>query len=396
MPRKLDIKLIVFVIVIFLGIGAFVFFLLRYLSWDRGPIEQGRKVNLQNNSREESSREVEYKVTPYVSGLNIPWSIAFTGTNRGLVTERNGAIREIVNGTLNAEPLIQFSEVAAEGEAGLMGMTLHPEYNSNKYVYVCLAYDTNGKIEDKVERLVDNGDEIVREKVIIDNIPAAQFHAGCRIKFGPDGKLYITTGDSSQKNLAQRTDSLAGKILRLNDDGTVPADNPFGTPVWSLGHRNPQGIAWHASGTMFETEHGPSGFDGPGGGDELNVIKKGANYGWPVVSHEKSQPGMESAKLVFTPAEAPSGAIFYTGSVFPQFNNNLFFTALKGEGIFRIVVGSENPEEILSYEKLKIDVGRVRDVAQGPDGLIYFATSNRDGRGVANEGDDKIYRLEPI
>ncbi len=395
MLGKLDIKLIFFTLAIILGIGAFVFLLFKYFSWDRGPITPGQKVTVSRDGQNTATSEVDYSVEPFVANLSIPWSMVFSAPERVLVTERAGTIKEIVSGKLNTNALISFSEVAAEGEAGLMGMALHPDYSSNKYVYVCMAYDSDDGIRDKVERLVDNGNEIVRDRIIIENIPAAQFHAGCRINFGPDNKLYITTGDASSKNLAQDKNSLAGKILRINDDGTIPNDNPFGNAIWSLGHRNPQGIAWHSSGVMFATEHGPSGFDGPGGGDELNVIKKGTNYGWPLVSHDKSQEGMESPKLVFTPAEAPSGALFYTGDVFPQFKNNFFFTALKGEGLFSVVVNNQDASEILSYEKLDIDVGRVRDVIEGPDGLIYFATSNRDGRGNAQDGDDKIYRLEP-
>jgi glucose/arabinose dehydrogenase len=386
------IRLIILVFVLFILAG---FVYITRLSLNKSPIELGEKITLQDIVKPgDSPKTVDYKIGTFTEGLVVPWSIVFTSAERALVTERNGNIRQVVNGKLLDEALIHFDEVEAEGEAGLMGMALHPNYSSNKYIYVCLAYESNG-LKDKVERLVDNGSTITRDRVVIDNIPAAHFHAGCRVKFGPDGKLYVTIGDASARAQAQDEDSLAGKILRMNDDGTKPSDNPLGNEVWSLGHRNPQGIAWNKDGILYETEHGPSGFDGPGGGDEVNIIKKGANYGWPVVSHERHQDGMEDPKLVFTPAEAPSGATFYTGDVFPQFKNNFFFTALKGEGIFRVVIDDKNPEEIVSYEKLNVDVGRVREILEGPDGLIYFATSNRDGRGNAREGDDRIYRLEP-
>ena len=366
----------------------------------QGGIQPGKIVSLLPTSKnsQENVEPVDYKIVEFARGLYVPWSMVFTSAERMLVSERNGNIREIVNGKLNPNSLIALPEVAEVAESGLMGLTIHPNYYSNKYVYACLTYETAGGMADKIERFIDNGSSLARDRIILDSFPAARFHAGCRIKFGPDGKLYVTTGDATVKQDAQDLNSLAGKILRMNDDGSVPADNPFpGSLIWSYGHRNPQGISWHPeSGTLFETEHGPSGNDGPGGGDEVNVVKKGLNYGWPVVSHERSQAGMESPKLVFTPAEAPSGATFYSGKVFPQFKNNFFFTALRGAGLFRVVVNEGNPEEIVSYEKMDISFGRIRDVIEGPDGLIYFSTSNRDGRGNVRDGDDKIYRFESM
>jgi glucose/arabinose dehydrogenase len=227
---------------------------------------------------------------------------------------------------------------------------------------------------------------------VLDKIPAAKFRAGCRIAFGPDGKLYITTGDSLDRQLAQDLDSLAGKILRINADGSIPNDNPFDdSAVWSYGHRNPQGIAWDDRGQLYSSEHGPSVIDGPRGGDEVNKIIKGANYGWPLVSHEKTLEGTEPALEVFTPAEAPASLLIYSGNELPQFSGNLFFGALVGEGIVRMIPSGDE----FTIEKIHTDYGRIREVTQGPDGLIYFTTSNRDGRGNPNTGDDKIYRLRP-
>lgn len=386
---------IVILVILLAFVGAS-YFLVNYLALNKAPVEKGEVVTLQTTPTPKStpSAPVSYKIVPYVEGLYVPWSIVFTSPSRILVDERNGNVREVVNGKLNPTPIFHFDETAEVDESGLLGMTLHPDYKSNKYVYFCVTYRNNGNLTDKIERMVDNGSTLSRDKLIFDNIPAAHYHAGCRIKFGPDGKLYITSGDATTKTLPQDTNSLGGKILRINDDGSIPADNPFGNAVWSYGHRNPQGIAWIGS-VMYETEHGPSGNDGPGGGDEINTIKKGANYGWPIVSHKQHKDGMEDPKLEFTPAEAPSGATFYDGRVFPQFKDNFFFTALKGAGIFRVTLNEGNFEQILSYEKMNIDVGRVREVEEGPDGLIYFATSNRDGRGTIRPGDDKIYRLEP-
>lgn len=335
------------------------------------------------------------RVEEFATNLNVPWSMDFTSADRALVSERGGQIRVIEGGRLLPEPLFIFRDIYDEQEAGLMGLTVHPDYATSKFIYASYAYNKNGKPRIRVVRLEDQGDKAILDKVIIDDILAAPFHDGSRIKFGPDRKLYVTTGEATQKELAQKMDSPNGKVLRLNPDGSIPDDNPFlGSPIYSYGHRNPQGIAWDpVTGAMWETEHGPSGFDGPGGGDEINLIKAGANYGWPKVSHERELAGTESPKLLFTPAIAPGGAMIYTGRLFPDYKNNLFFTGLRGEGVWRAVISDE---KIVSFEKMKeINVGRVRDVEEGPDGAIYLLTSNRDGRGNPRPGDDKIYRIVP-
>jgi glucose/arabinose dehydrogenase len=343
------------------------------------------------------SQEVEFSLETVASGLFVPWSLIFTDTDRILVSQRDGGIRQIIGGELQDEALYIFDDVSSVGEAGLMGLEIDPEYSQNSYIYACYASSDSNGMKLNVVRLRDNVSALNFDQVVIENIPAARNHAGCRIKFGPDGKLYITTGDAQDKNLPQDLDSLAGKILRLNRDGSVPSDNPFaGSPVYSYGHRNPQGLAWNnETGQLYETEHGPSVFDGPAGGDEVNLIVAGGNYGWPLVSHDGILEGATSPLLTFTPAEAPGSAMFYSGSAFPQYTNKLFFGALRGSGIVVVEFARNNPEKVISYEKLDVDVGRVRDVVEGPDGYIYFTTSNRDGRGNVRDGDDKIYRLVP-
>ncbi|MGH9882396.1 MAG: PQQ-dependent sugar dehydrogenase, partial [Pyrinomonadaceae bacterium] len=213
--------------------------------------------------------------------------------------------------------------------------------------------------------------------------------------------LYITTGDATERALAQRLDSLAGKTLRLNDDGTVPTDNPFvgqqnaRAEIWSYGHRNAQGMDWQpGSDLMFQTEHGPSGFDGPGGGDEVNIVERGKNYGWPLIHHKETRPGLESPLLEYTPACAPASGMFYRGSGFPQFRGNFFFGCLRGQRIIRVVLDGRR---VVSQENLlEGKYGRIREVAEGPDGAIYFSTSNRDGRGSPASDDDRIIRLVAI
>ena len=330
-------------------------------------------------------------------GLFVPWSIVFTGPDRLLVSERNGSIREIVNQKLNPTSLITFKSVAVQQEAGLLGLALDPDYKNNQFLYACYTTSKNGGLVNRVVKLKDLGTSIAEVGLIIDDIPASYNHAGGRIRFGPDGKLYLTAGDALQKNLAQDLNALNGKLLRYNPDGSIPADNPFNnSPIYSYGNRNSEGFDWDpVNNLLYETEHGPTGFDGPPGGDEINLIQPGANYGWPLVSHTEKMDGTISPLVEFTPAVAPGSGMFYRSSLFPQFTNSFFFGGLEGEGIYRLVISKDNPYVITLIEKLDLNVGRVRDVVEGPDGSIYFTTSNRDGRGQVRAGDDKVYRITP-
>jgi len=335
-----------------------------------------------------------------VTGLNVPWSLVFASPTRWLVTERPGTIRVIEDGKLAPEPLARFDQVTSLGESGAMGMVMDPDYAKNKLLYACYTMARGSVLTDRVVKFEDRITTIGPLTTVIDRIPAAQNHAGCQLSFGPvDKKLYITTGDAMNPSSAQQVTALSGKILRINSDGSIPTDNPFtGSPVWSLGHRNSQGLAWQpGTNQLFATEHGPSGTDGAPGGDEINRIIKGANYGWPVISHTQTDPRFVTPLLVYTPAVAPSGATFYTSSVLPQFTGNLFFAALKGEGVYRVIFDKTDPVKTVSNQKLAdVNVGRVRGVVQGPDGALYLLTSNRDGRGTPRAGDDAIYRLGPV
>jgi len=340
-----------------------------------------------------------FSVETVAEGLEVPWDIAFAPDGRIFFTERPGRLRVIVDGRLRSEPIATLSDVESSGETGLMGMALHPDFAENHLLYLAYAHDGNGK-EVRVVRYRETDQGLTDPKVIVDGIPAAQFHAGCRVRFGPDGKLYITTGDATHGELAQQLGSLAGKTLRLNDDGTVPPDNPFvdepgALPqIWSYGHRNSQGLDWQpGTGLMFQTEHGPSGFDGPEGGDEVNIVERGKNYGWPVIHHTQTHEGMVSPLLEYTPAVAPSGCTFYTGSTFPDLDGNFLFACLKGECIIRVVLDGRR---VVRQERLFSErYGRIRDVAEAPDGTIYVLTSNRDGRGTPAANDDRILRLVP-
>jgi glucose/arabinose dehydrogenase len=344
--------------------------------------------------------QTSFKVETVIPNLEIVWSIVWAPDGRMIFTERPGRVRVFENGKLRSQPLFTVPDVEPKGESGLMSVVLHPQFAANHLLYLSYAYNTGGQLV-RVVRYRETPNGFTDRKVIIENIPAAQFHAGCRLRFGPDGKLYITTGDATQRELGQRMDSLAGKILRLNDDGTVPSDNPFVSQaqarpeIWTYGHRNSQGIDWQPrTNLLWETEHGPSGFDGPGGGDEVNIIERGKNYGWPVIHHRMTHEGMESPILEYTPACAPASGMFYRGSSFPQFRGNFFFGCLVGERIIRVAM---NGRTVVSQENLlEKKYGRIRDIAEGPDGLIYFSTSNRDGRGRPAQDDDRIMRLVPV
>jgi glucose/arabinose dehydrogenase len=344
-------------------------------------------------------KAANFQVETVASGLEVPWGFAFLPNKDLLFTERPGRVRIIEGGKLRAEPVFVVPDVEPSSESGLMDISLHPNFATNGFVYLAYAYNKAGK-RDKVVRYKYVSGTFTEPRVIIEDIPAAPNHAGMRCRFGPDGKLYITTGDSTERAIAQQMNSLGGKILRLNDDGSVPQDNPFvgqkdaRPEIWSLGHRNPQGIAWQpGSGLIFETEHGPSGFDGPGGGDEVNIVERGKNYGWPTIHHKQTQAGLESPLLEYTPACAPASGMFYNSSIFPQFKGNFFFGCLAGKRIIRVVL---DRRKVVSQENiLEGKYGRIREMAEGPDGYIYFSTSNRDGRGSPASDDDRIMRLVP-
>lgn len=334
------------------------------------------------------------KVEIWIDKLEIPWSLVFLPDGRALVSERPGRIRLIENGKLIPEPYMRL-DVKHIGEGGLMGLAVHPDFPQKPYIYAMYTYETkDGKIFNRVIRIKDNGRNGVFDKVIIDSILGARFHNGGRIKFGPDKMLYITTGEIFKGELAQDLNSLNGKILRLTPDGEIPSDNPFpNSPIYSYGHRNPQGLAWHPeTGDLFESEHGPSGEYGRFGHDEINVIVKGGNYGWPNVIGAPGEQDYIDPIVVWRDATPPSGITFYKG--------DLFVATLRSQALIKIKVKKsgksykvERIERWFASNNRRGKFGRLRDVVEGPDGNLYILTSNRDGRGSPQPNDDKIYKI---
>ncbi len=335
------------------------------------------------------------RVEAWVENLEIPWSLVFLSDKKALVSERAGRIRLITDGVLMKEPYTELN-VAHIGEGGLMGLAVHPDFPRRPYVYAMYTYRDRGDVYNRIVRLKDKGDRGVFDRIIFDRIPGGRFHNGGRITFGPDGMLYITTGETFNAEIAQDIHSYGGKILRITPDGEIPHDNPFPeSPVYSYGHRNPQGLSWDSYGTFFSSEHGPSGEHGHFAHDEINIIRKGGNYGWPDVIGAGGKEGYIDPIIVWKNTTPPSGITFYSGKLMKHLKGDLFVATLRSEALIRIKFdrtdGNYRVKRIERWFKGKY--GRLRDVVEGPDGALYLLTSNKDGRGNPSEGDDKIYRI---
>lgn len=317
--------------------------------------------------------------------LDTPWGIVFLPDNSMLVTERSGRVRLVDNkGKLQEEPVATIKEVKEIGEGGLLGITLHPDFSKNAKVFLYYTYSSSGgNTLNRVVSMVYDG-SLKDEQIIVDQIPGASNHNGGRIKFGPDGFLYITTGDAQNPSQAQDINALGGKILRVTDGGKAAPGNPFNNLVYSYGHRNPQGLAWDFQGRLWATEHGRSGIQS--GLDELNLIEPGKNYGWPIIQGSEKREGMVTPVANSGPDKtwAPAGAAFWQGSI--------YFGGLRGQTLYQAVI---DQSQVSVKEHFKDEFGRIREVILGPDNMLYITTSNKDGRGTPNPSDDRIIKINP-
>ncbi len=360
------------------------------------PVTQSTDQNMPRPRTPPEEEGVQAVAELVAEELKAPWALDFTPDGRIFITEKEGNIRVFANGELQDAPYLVIKEVAPEGEGGLLGLTVDPNFASNGLFYVYYSYkEASGALSNRVVRWRDTGQTAVNPTVILDGIPGDRIHNGGRLKFGPDGKLYVTIGDAASRILAQDISSLAGKILRINSDGAIPADNPIpGSPVYSYGHRNPQGLAWHPeTGDLFATEHGPVGHD------EVNLIVPGGNYGWPEVGGDETGEGF-IPPVLHSGIEtwAPSGAAFYDGDVMPaHWQGRLLFAALRGQRIVWVDFQEPDYQHVQRENSIFVRLhGRIRDVVLGPDGHLYFLTNNLDGRGRPREGDDLLLRIAPV
>ncbi len=327
-----------------------------------------------------SSSESDF-VTVLARNLDKPRAIAVSD-DRIFVTEKGGTIRVIQNNTLLESPLATLRG-ADVFDGGLLGIALHPDFSTNHYMYVFLTYEEDGNLWNKILRITESENKLQTAKVILDKIPGSSFTNGGFIKFGPDEKLYIGTGTvSDASHLPQDPDSLSGKILRINDDGTFPDDNPFSnSPVYSLGHRNPQGMTWDDDGNLFVAEFGPEK------NDEINLIQAGKNYGWPEQQCSGNE-NFENAVICYDPSIEPGGILFYFGDSL-DFESSFIMASMRAANLYQV-----DFEQGLSSQKSVLSgIGRVRDVVEGPDGSLYVITSNTDGKGFPDGTDDKLLRI---
>ncbi|MDM5200405.1 PQQ-dependent sugar dehydrogenase [Fictibacillus enclensis] len=313
------------------------------------------------------------KTKIFAKNLNVPWQIDFYN-GETYISERTGKMTKVTKQGKKVPVSLSFSKkVLSEGEGGFLGFLFDPEAGENHRAYAYYTYQEKGKVYNRIVSLKAGQASLKEDRVLLQGIPGGSIHNGGRIKFGPDGKLYATTGDSGNDSLAQNKDSLAGKILRMNADGSIPKDNPFNhSYVYSYGHRNPQGLAWDGD-KMFSTEHGSTNYD------EINVVKAGKNYGWPVIQGDESKENMEKPLL-------HSGRKTWAPSGIAIKDSKIYIACLRGEKIIKVNTSGKQMETMASKH------GRLRDV-QVHNRALYFLTNNKDGRGTPKQNDDKMLEM---
>ena len=330
-----------------------------------------------NNDSPETLPDADIKTEVLTQSLKFPWEMIYGPDNFIWFTERAGKISRLnpMNGVITLVHTI--TEVTSQGEGGLLGMALHPQFSTNPYVYVVYDYGSGNK--GKVVRFTFNNGVLSAPLVLLDQIPASSIHNGSRLLITPDLKLLVTTGDANAADQAQNTNSLSGKILRLNLDGSIPSDNPIpNNPLWSYGHRNPQGLVM-VNSKLYSSEHGPNN------DDEINLIQKGRNYGWPNVeglcdqAEEKTFCAINNVAepmMTWTPTIAPSGLTYYNSDYIPQWKNSLLVVALKGSRLLQLKLDEGGTKITSAKDFLQNQFGRLRAICQSPDGKVYIGTSN--------------------
>ncbi len=322
---------------------------------------------------------VVIKDSVLVQGLSYPWEICWGPDNFIWMTERGGRISRVNPSTGIVTVVYTITEVVSNGEGGLLGMVLHPDFTNNPHVFVAYNYNNAGNYREKIVRFTYNGSTLTNPLTILDNISASSIHNGCRLLISPDLKLFITTGDASNQSLPQNISAVNGKVLRLNLDGSIPADNPVaGNPYWSFGHRNPQGLVF-ANNILYSSEHGPSN------DDEINIIQKGRNYGWPNVegfcntSSEQSfctPNNVREPLKVWTPTAAVCGLDHYNSNLIPQWKNSLLLVSLKNSRLYQLKLDNSFTGITETKEYFTNSYGRMRDLCVSPSGKVYICTSN--------------------
>jgi aldose sugar dehydrogenase len=345
-----------------------------------------------------STEEADFRLVQLLADIDHPWALAFLPDGDMLISERSGTLW-LFDGQVLV-PVSGSPGVAQVGQGGLLDIAIHPDFETNNLVYLSYSDAYDGGYGTVVARAQLSGSSLTGMEEVFRTGKASSggHHFGSRLAFDNDGRLYVTLGERGSRDRAQDLSDQAGSILRLNDDGSIPGDNPFvgvagaAPEIFTYGHRNAQGLALNpTSGEIWAHEHGPQG------GDEINIIASGSNYGWPIITYGAeygsgdpigdgtSAPGMEQPVTYWIPSIAPSGMAFYTGSAFPNWNGDLFVGALAGQHLRRVELDGDRvvSEEVL----LRGLVGRVRDVRVGPDGFIYIVTDEDNGG---------LYRLEPL
>jgi aldose sugar dehydrogenase len=343
----------------------------------------------------------DLRVEVVAEGLEVPWGLAFLPDGQMLVTERAGRVRLVrASGELVADPVAEV-EVVRRGEGGLLGIALHPDFGRERSFYLYLTAAGEEGPVNRVERwrLDEGGARAEKERVIVDGIPAARVHNGGRIAFGPDGMLYVGTGDAGDPSRSQDRRSLAGKILRVSPQGEIPGDNPWPeSPVYLTGIRNAQGFDWREDGALVVADHGPSGERGLTGLDEVSLARAGDNLGWPVIHGCGRRAGMVTPVISWAEAVPPGGAAIVRGDALRGWSGDLVLGTLGSRHLHRIRFSGSEPDRVESHEvylrgEPPAGHGRLRAVAVGPDGALYLTTSNCDGRGECPAGGDRVLRV---